>query len=118
MKTKLQIAILIGVFLLFPGPLAAQMTHSGQGGSMPMNATMMHQHMHEMADLMSSMAEAMHQGNMTPKQQVECAGFMERLGDMMREASTNTQPQNEEKRAEQLKELKQEWNYWKEQEDH
>lgn len=118
MKIKLQIAILFGALLFFSGPVAAQMTHGGQGESMPMNATMMHQHMHDMADLMSNMAEAMHQGNMTPEQQVQCAAFMERMGSMMRDASINTQPKDEEKRAEQLKELKKEWNYWKEQEDH
>ncbi|MEE4603832.1 MAG: hypothetical protein V2J65_21300 [Desulfobacteraceae bacterium] len=118
MKTKLQIAIMFGMLLVFSGPATAQMTHGGQGGNMPMNATMMHQHMHEMADLMSSMAETMHRGNMTPEQQVQCAGFMERMGAMMRDASTNTRPKDEEKRAAQLNELKEEWNYWKEQEEH
>ena len=119
MKTKFYIvAVMLGL-TLFSTQASAQMMHGGKSNEMPMDSSVMHGRMHEMAELMHSMAEAMHKGKMTSGEQVECAAFMKRLGNLMSDASKGTSAQAEKRHADELSQLKKDWNYWRdEHEDH
>jgi hypothetical protein len=119
MKTTTITNLIVLGLMSLSTPIFAQMMHEGKNSEMPMDAPAMHRHMHEMADLMYSMAEVMGSGKMTPEEQVECSAYMKRLGDMMSNAAKNPPLNTDKKRADELGDLKKEWDYWRDQhEDH
>ena len=108
------VLIFIGIMFLLATTGTAQM-HGSQDGKMPMTDQMMHDHMTSMAKLMSEMAEAMQQGQMTPAQQAQCGAFMQRMSGLMRDLAADPQQGRAERGRSELQELEKEWNYFKDQ---
>lgn len=69
--------------------------------------------MASMAKLMSEMAEAMQQEEMTSAQQVQCSAFMQRLSGLMHDMAVDPQQERTKQRQNDLQELEKEWNYFK-----
>lgn len=117
MKTYITI-VLTCLGLLFSGPVGAQM-HGQKNEEMPMNKTMMQDHMASMATMMSEMAAFMQEGRLTPDQQAQCAAFMQRVSRLMYDMAADPQQERAGQRQRELQEIEKEWNYWKdEHEDH
>ena len=117
MKTLLTSIVLAGITLFAitlsvaqsnPAPTPEMHMHN----NMTMGASMNHENMEGMGQLMMKMGNTLEKHQMTDEQRSECARFMSRLGSIMMSCAGDVELKATDKHKDDIEEITKEWNYF------
>ena len=102
------LAITLSVAQSNPAP-----THEmHMNNNMTMGASMNHENMEGMGQLMMKMGNTLEKHQMTDEQRSECARFMSRLGKIMMSCARDVELKATDKHKDDIEEITKEWNYF------